>query len=88
MASVGQTPCQAPCWGGSPVQESVHRVSPAAQVPLADPFSDGTSQYVELEAWVLHKRVAKKQVGRGIAAVFTDGPMACLLQWGFFKFFL
>lgn len=69
------------------MQESVHSVSPAAQVPLAVPFSDGTSQYMELEAWVLHKRVAKRPVGRGIAAFFTDGPMACLLQWGFFFFF-
>lgn len=62
-------------------------MSPAAQVPLAVPFSDGTLQYMELEAWVLHKRVAERQVGKGIAALFPDGPMASLLQWGFFFFF-
>ena len=71
MASVGQALCQAPCWGGSPVQESVHGVSPAAHVLLAVPFSDGTWQYMELEAWVLHKRVAKRPVGRRIDALFN-----------------
>lgn len=62
---MGQTLCQAPCWCGSPVQESVCRVSPAAHVPLAVPFSDRTLQYMKLEAWVLHKREWEKDKSGG-----------------------
>lgn len=38
---------------------------------LAIPFSDETSKYMELEALVVHKRVAKRQMGRKIAALFN-----------------
>lgn len=48
----------------------MYRVGPAACVLLAILFSDGTLKYTELEALFPHERVAKRQVGRKIAALF------------------
>lgn len=53
------------------MQGSVQPVRPAAHVPLAVPFLDGTLQHMELEAWVSHKTVAKRQVGRKIAVLYN-----------------